>query len=67
MSLLTGCATAGADGGALRACPPVVAYSQVFQAAAAEELALLPENSAAVKMLSDYAVMREQARICDEG
>jgi hypothetical protein len=51
----------------LAACPPVVEYSRELQAQAAEELALLPENSAAVKMLSDYAVMREQARICDEG
>lgn len=64
-SLLTGCATVGSDGGALRACLPVVGYSRELQAQAAEELALLPENSAAVKMLSDYSVMREQARACD--
>jgi hypothetical protein len=48
----------------LRACPPVVAYSREFQAQAAEELALLPKNSAAAEMLSDYAVMREQAGAC---
>lgn len=64
-SMLTGCATVGTGGGALRACPPVVAYSREFQAQAAEELALLPENSAAAKMLSDYAVMRERARACE--
>jgi len=61
---LSGCATVGSDGGALRACPPVVAYSREFQAQAAEELAMLPEVSAIEEMLSDYAVMREQARAC---
>jgi hypothetical protein len=43
----------------------VVEYSRAFQELAAEELALLPENSATVEILSDYAVMREQARACD--
>ncbi len=33
-----------------------------FQARAADELGRLPEDSAIVMMLSDYAVMREQAR-----
>lgn len=62
---LSGCATGGFDGGRLGACPPVVRYSMEFQTRAAEELALLPENSAAVEMLSDYAVMRKQARACE--
>lgn len=48
----------------LGACPPVVEYSREFQARAAEELALLPENSVLADMLSDYAVMRDQARGC---
>jgi hypothetical protein len=43
-----------------------VEYSAEFQARAAEELALLPGGSAVVEMLSDYAVMREQARACRE-
>ena len=63
-SLLTGCATVGSDLGGLGACPPVVEYSREFQARAAEQLALLPERSAVEEMLSDYAVMREQARLC---
>ncbi|EIE50337.1 hypothetical protein AL036_17770 [Salipiger aestuarii] len=63
-SLLTGCATGASDGGGPGACPPVVEYSREFQAQAADELALLPENSAIAEMLSDYAVMREQARVC---
>lgn len=61
-SWLTGCATAGFESAGTAACPPVVEYSQEFQARAAEELALLPEGSAIMEMLSDYAVMREQAR-----
>lgn len=52
------------DGGAPRVCPPVVEYSRDVKARAAEELALLPEGSATAEMLSDYAVMREQARVC---
>jgi hypothetical protein len=45
-------------------CPPVVVYGAEFQARAAEEVQALPEGSAIVEMLSDYAVMREQARAC---
>ncbi|WP_198174375.1 hypothetical protein [Mesorhizobium xinjiangense] len=48
----------------LGACPPVVEYSREFQAQAAKELALLPEGTAIAEMLSNYAVMREQARAC---
>jgi hypothetical protein len=43
----------------------VVEYSREFQARAADELDLLPEKSAITEMLSDYAVMRDQARACD--
>jgi hypothetical protein len=45
-------------------CPPVVEYDTGFEARAAEEVQALPEGSAIVEMLSDYAVMREQARAC---
>lgn len=62
-SLLSGCATVGSDGSGPGACPPVVEYSREFQACAAEELDLLPEGSAIAEMMSDYAVMREQARV----
>jgi hypothetical protein len=41
-----------------------VEYSGEYQARAAEELVLLPDGSAIVEMLSDYAVMREQVREC---
>jgi len=45
-------------------CPPVVEYSRAFQARAAEELGVLPDGSAIAEMMSDYAVMRDQARAC---
>ena len=38
--------------------------SREFLARVAKELALLPEESAIAEMLADYAVMREQARVC---
>jgi len=41
-----------------------VEYSREVQARAAEELLLLPDGSAVVEMVVDYAVMREQARAC---
>ncbi|SDX04632.1 hypothetical protein SAMN04488238_10511 [Roseicitreum antarcticum] len=63
-SLLSGCATVSSDGSVPGACPPVFEYSRELQARAAEELALLPHGSAISEMLSDYAVMRDQARSC---
>ena len=62
-SFLSACATVSSELVA-GVCPPVVEYSQGFQARAAEELPLLPVGSAIVKMLGDYAIIREQARIC---
>ena len=61
-SLLSGCATVRSEDSRLATCPPVVEYGREFQARAAEELARLPEGSAILEMLSDYAVMREQAQ-----
>ena len=66
-SWLTGCATADFEAGGVAACPPVVEYSREFQARAAEELEMLPDGSAIAEMLNDYAVMREQARLCRAG
>jgi hypothetical protein len=42
----------------------VVTYSAELQAEVAGEVEALPEGSALVGLLSDYAVMREQARAC---
>lgn len=66
-SLLSGCATVGSDRFVRGTCPPVVEYSREVQARAAEELALLPEGAAIGEMLSDYGVMRDQARACRLG
>ena len=63
-SWLTGCATAGFEANGFAACPPVVEYSREFQGRAAEEFALLPDGSAVVEMVGDYAVLRDQARLC---
>lgn len=63
-SWLTGCATADFDANGVVACPPVVTYDKAFRARAAEELASLPDGSAVAEMLSDYTVMRDQARAC---
>ncbi|MDP7149415.1 MAG: hypothetical protein QGI08_14685 [Paracoccaceae bacterium] len=61
-SWLTGCATAGFEPGGAAAGPPVVEYSREFQVRAAAELMTLQDGSAIAVMLSDYAVMRDQAR-----
>ena len=63
---LTGCATGGSEPRVATVCPPVVEYSREFQARAADELDLLPDGSAIAEMLSDYSVMRDQARACSE-
>ena len=62
MLWLTGCAMAGSDTRA--PCPPVVDYTAEDQARAADEVEALPEGAVIVRMLSDYAVLREQARAC---
>jgi len=44
----------------------VLEYGDVFQERAAEEVQALPKDTAIVEMLSDYAVMREQAWGCED-
>jgi hypothetical protein len=66
-SLLTACATVASGPRVATGCPPVVDYSREFQARAAKELGVLPDGSAIAEMLSDYAVMREPARVCGDG
>ena len=62
MLSLSGCATVSSD--ARAPCPPVVPYSAADQARAAAEVDALPEGAVVVRMLSDYAVMRDQSRAC---
>jgi len=61
---LTACAGVGFEAGGLSACPPVVNYSWEEQGRVAEEVAGLPEGALIVSWLADYAVLRDQARVC---
>ena len=60
---LSGCVTAGSEGGD-RVCPPVVEYGSTEQNEAASEVDGLSEDAVIVQMLSDYGVMREQVQAC---
>lgn len=62
MLWLSACAVASSD--RLTTCPPVVDYSEADLAWAAGEVEALPEGAVLVRMLGDYAVLREQARAC---
>ena len=63
MLWLTGCAMGGSDQPG-QVCPPVVEYSAADQALAAIEVGGLPEEAIVVRMLSDYAVLRDQVLAC---
>ena len=65
-SLLAACAAPGSEIRSPELCPALVTYSAKFRERAAGEIALLPDESAILEMLSDYSVMRDQARICKE-
>jgi len=62
MISLSACATVGSE--AQAPCPPVVEYSAAVQIRAAAEVEALPDGAIVVRMLSDYAVLRDQARAC---
>lgn|GEM_PF-463006 len=62
MLWLTGCVTAGSE--TRTPCPPVVDYTAADQARAADVVDSLPEGAVIVRMLSDYAVLRDQSRVC---
>lgn len=62
MLLLSACAMGGSE--ARAPCPSVVEYSAADRARAAEEVGTLPEGAVVVAMLSDYAVLRDQAQAC---
>ena len=62
-SLLSACATVSSER-ALGVCPPVVEYDDGFRTRAAAEVRALPDGSTVVEMLSDYTIMRDQARLC---
>ena len=63
MIFLSACEGVGSDTPP-SACPPVVAYSQAEQVRVAEEVAALPEGALIGEWLADYAVLRDQVRMC---
>lgn len=62
MLWLSACATGGSNVNI--PCPPVVEYTTNDQARAADEVNALSQSAIVVRMLSDYAVLRDQARAC---
>lgn len=62
MNWLSACAMGGSD--VQTTCPPVVNYSVAEQARAADEVDALQEGAVVIRMLSDYAVLRDQAQTC---
>jgi len=62
MLWLSACAMGGSESNA--PCPPLVEYGTAEQTSAAAEVEALPEGAMVVRMLSDYAVLRDQARAC---
>jgi len=61
--LLSACAMVGSETPP-SACPSVVDYSRPQQARVADEVARLPEDALIIGWLSDYAVLRDQAKAC---
>jgi hypothetical protein len=53
---------AGSDLAAVAVWPPVVDYGAGLQLQSAAELEAMPEGSAVAVLITDYAVMRDQAR-----
>ena len=62
MLWLSSCAMGGSD--ARAPCPAVVDYSAADQARAADEVEALPDGAVIVRLLIDYAVLRDQAQAC---
>ena len=62
MLWLTACAMGGSD--ARAPCPPVVEYNSTDQTRAADEVDVMPDGAMIVRMLSDYAVLRDQVQAC---
>ncbi len=62
MLCLSACAMG--DSEARAPCLPIVDYTMVDQARAASEVEALQDDAVIVRMLVDYAVLRDQARAC---
>ncbi len=64
MTLLGAC-SASSSNTCSPTCPPVVGYPTALQEQAAVEIEVLPHDSAVDGIMSDYHVMRQQARACE--
>ena len=62
MLWLSACAMGGSE--ARAPCPPLVEYTITDQARAASEVESLPNSAMIIRMLGDYAVLRDQTRAC---
>lgn len=62
--LLKGCGTCTFAPVHVRVCPRVVEYEPVSEARAAEKMGLLLEGSEIEESMSDFAILRKQARVC---
>jgi hypothetical protein len=62
MLWLSACAMGDFD--AQTRCPPVVEYSAAEQTRAADEVDALADDALIVRLLGDYAVLGDQARVC---
>ena len=60
---LAACATASSERGV--ACVPVPEYRQELLNVAADEVERLPDGSAIVGIMEDYAAMRAQSQVCE--
>lgn len=60
-TLLAGCGLLALN---VTSCPSVPKYAKSFQAQMATEIEKLPHGSAVEEALKDYAVLREQLRMC---
>ena len=66
-TLLAACATGDSRPGVpgvVQGCPSPVEYAAEFRERAASEIERLPDDSAIVRLLSDYMSLRQQARSC---
>lgn len=56
-TLLTGCATASS-------CPPAPEYDEQFRERLSTEIERLPDDSALLRAMGDYYVLRHQVLVC---
>jgi len=64
--LVSGCATKVYRTQLEVYCPPIAQYSEEFNAALADELDALPDNSTIPMVVTDYAKLRDRIRTCEQ-